>query len=193
MKAGYNSGMSRKTKGNPAVVHEIESAKPNLWPLIILATGAVVLFLSFFDSSDQQSTQPSIDAVPTIAITSTPTIDPNPVIDCEYPIECGGTQKAIRSICINTTCCTVADKSFITSPEQCDEAAKKYNDALDRYNENTQKIMQDYNEKLDKIEAKRDCEQKVQSNYQLNIASGMDRATAQAIKGQGELTCQISF
>ena len=62
---------------------------------------------------------------------STPTPDPDPVIDCLIAPECGGGSRQMRfSECNQTTCCQVGDKwYFYLNKNKCTEDQKNYWDS----------------------------------------------------------------
>jgi hypothetical protein len=131
---------------------ELQQSNQGIYVLAAFFLIALVLLMFRMNSIGSQQEEASLP-MPTpfvrqeLLATPTPTLDLDPVVDCEYPVECGGTIKVKSSICANTTCCKIADRAFITSQEQCNEAVNKYNEAVRQGNANMEKIFQEYNEK----------------------------------------------
>ena len=138
---GYNLLVSRKKKTVrkqkqelPATV-SLPDEKPSLWPLIILATTAGLFLLFIFGSftpstnTTTQQTAPATTPSPTASAIPTPTIDPDPLVDCIYPSACGGKKLVRNSVCDTTTCCKLKTGFKVMKSAECREAVQKEIDA----------------------------------------------------------------
>lgn len=86
-------------------------------------------------------------ATPTLALTATPTTDPDPLIECTLAKSCGGNiVKMKRSECRNSVCCPVEPNKFESLSD--DECAKRQSEYNKKQNDEYQKKLKDYEQYL---------------------------------------------
>lgn len=140
-----------------------------------------------------------MDSTNSAKLTSTSTIDQDPIVDCKRPDDCGGgTVRIKQSKCLNAVCCPVDNNNFeVMTYDECSkkqvEFLKKQNEEyqkyLDAYNKNIEENQDQYNKELTdyKNQLLEQCRENARDTYkQKPIGSTTNSNTGGYVVGESQ-------